>query len=342
MAGGPTTVALVAGACEAGAMGSLGGAYSTPAAIRDMIIETRKSTSKPFAINLFAPAKPTVMTDGDVKAAIEATRPYRQELEIKDPELKPPFHENFDEQFAIILETKPAALSFIFGSIGKERIAACRQAGILTMGTATTVAEAKALEADGVDAIIVQGEEAGGHRGFFDAPENGAITPPTGVFKLRELLPAVVKSVNVPVIAAGGIMNGREIDEMLSLGAQAVQMGTAFLACPEAGTNAPYVKTLTAKGTKTTSLTRAFSGRWARGIENRFMRVMRNVPAILPYPAQNAFTRDIRAASLKKATPEYMSLWAGTGVDHLRPLPIRELIALLESERAAVARKTSN
>lgn len=336
MAGGPTTVSLTSAACESGALGSLAGAYSDAKALRELILETRKSTSNAFCVNLFVPAKTISISEPMLKAAIDATRPYRRELEIQDPVLKPPYEENFEEQFAVILELKPAALSFIFGSIGPEKIAACRKAGILTFGTATNLDEAFKLQADGVDAVIAQGDEAGGHRGFFaaDQTRNG--------LKIRDLLGELAAAkkqgrFNLPIIAAGGIMNGRNIDEMLALGADAVQMGTAFLACGEAGTNAPYLKTLLSPAPKTTALTRAFSGRWARGIENRFMKAMQDSDAILPFPAQNVFTRDIRNASFKKATPDYMSLWAGTGVGEIRGLPANDLIELLENERQAAA-----
>lgn len=330
MAGGPSTVSLTAGASEAGAMGSLGGAYSNAATLKDLILETKKSTKLPFAVNLFAPARPVNISEAELKDAIQATKIFRDELKIKAPVLKPPFEENFEEQFAVVLETKPAALSFIFGSIGKDRIRACQSAGILTFGTATSVEEAKKLVEDGVDAIIAQGSEAGGHRGFFDADTDfeASLRAPM----IRQLLPEIVNAVKVPVIAAGGIMTGQDISDMLKLGAVAVQMGTAFLACNESGTNAPFLTTLLKHGHKPTALTRAFSGRWARGIENHFVRAMKDAKAILPFPAQNVFTRDIRAASFKNASSEYMSLWAGSGVEEVRSMPVRDLIANLKRE----------
>jgi nitronate monooxygenase len=196
------------------------------------------------------------------------------------------------------------------------------------MGTATTLEEGIALEESGVDAVVAQGFEAGGHHGIFDpAIEN----PGMGVAALTRSLVAQLK---IPVIAAGGIMDGNGIAAMLALGAQAVQMGTAFLLCREAGISQPYREALLKKGVKKTQITRAFSGRWARGIENRFMREVGKTPeAILPFPAQNAFTRDIRTKSAQTGSSDYLSLWAGEGVDLIRPdLTAEELIRTLEAE----------
>jgi nitronate monooxygenase len=197
------------------------------------------------------------------------------------------------------------------------------------MGTATNVAEARALEEAGVDAICAQGAEAGGHRGtFLGSPEEGLLG-------LAALVPLLVAAVNVPVIASGGIMNGAGIAAMLALGAEAAQLGTAFLLAAEAGTSAPYRRAV-AEGERRTAITRSFSGRDARGIDNRFMQ---EAQASLAYPYQNALTRDIRQAAARAGRAEFLSLFAGQGVTLVRALPAGQLVAQLADETdAAVAR----
>jgi nitronate monooxygenase len=328
MAGGPTTPALVAASSNAGALGSLGAAYLSPDKIQSAIDEVRAQTSKPFAINLFAPMPEIKLKAVQIQEALDATRGYREALGLASPKLTPPFHPDFDQQFEVVLRNKPQVFSFVFGLLDRTYLKECQKLGILTMGTATTLEEGIALEESGVDAVVAQGFEAGGHHGIFDpAIEN----PGMGVAALTRSLVAQLK---IPVIAAGGIMDGNGIAAMLALGAQAVQMGTAFLLCREAGISQPYREALLKKGVKKTQITRAFSGRWARGIENRFMREVGKTPeAILPFPAQNAFTRDIRTKSAQTGSSDYLSLWAGEGVDLIRPdLTAEELIRTLEAE----------
>ena len=213
-------------------------------------------------------------------------------------------------------------LSFIFGVLPVEYIAAARREQIVIIGTATSLEEACALEDAGVDAIVLQGIEAGGHRGIFDA--NG-LDQEIPIF---ELLDACMSKLGTPLIAAGGIMDSNDIQASLRDGAQAVQMGTAFLTCHEAGTSNPYrAKLLDPSGRKTRT-TRVFSGRLARGIENRFMEEMQT-RSILPFPAQNSFTRDIRSASAAKGSADFLSLWSGTGKGDLWQGSVGELIERL-------------
>ncbi|MFL5815402.1 MAG: NAD(P)H-dependent flavin oxidoreductase [Bdellovibrionia bacterium] len=334
MAGGPTTPALVAESSNAGALGSLGAAYLTPEKIQSAIDEVRAKTSKPYAINLFAPMPEVKLKEDQVQIAITATRGYREELGIASPKLSPPFHPDFDQQFEVVLRNQPQVFSFVFGLLDRAYLKECQKLGILTMGTATTLEEAIALEESGVDAIVAQGFESGGHHGIFD-PE--IENPGMGVTALTRSL---VAKLNVPVVAAGGIMDGNGIAAMLALGADAVQMGTAFLLCKEAGTSPPYREALIRKGVKKTQITRAFSGRWARGLENRFMSEMSKKPqAILPFPAQNAFTRDIRTKSAQMGSSEFLSLWAGEGVDLIRAdFSASDLIdTLVEETRGALS-----
>ncbi|USQ14315.1 nitronate monooxygenase [Legionella lytica] len=325
MGGGPTTPALVAAVSNAGGLGSLGVAYLTPQSIEQTIKETQRLTQHPFSVNLFAPANTPILNQEAIDAACDATRGYRQELDLLEPSLQAPFAENFEEQFTSVLRCRPAALSYTFGLINKELLQECHQQKIFTMGTATTVEEGLTLQEYGVDAVIAQGAEAGGHRGTFTPEQHDSLI---GTFALTRLLS---QSLKIPVIASGGIMDGHGIVAALTLGAQAAQLGTAFLLCDEAGTSAAYRDALNHAQDKDTRLTRAFSGRWARGIPNRFMLEMEDSP-ILPFPAQNVFTRDIRkkAADLGKA--EYLSLWAGQGVNLIRRMDASQLVHTLYQE----------
>ncbi|MGV1789764.1 NAD(P)H-dependent flavin oxidoreductase [Rhizobium sp. A37_96] len=312
MAGGPSSVELVAATSSAGALGAMGGAYSNAAAIEAFAAQVRQRTDKPFSINLFIPHSIPEVASDRVDRAVEATARYRQELELPSPQLEAPYEEDFDAQFEAVLRLRPACFSFVFGLLPAEHVRAAKKAGIPLIGTATTLDEARALEESGVDAVTLQGFEAGGHRGIFDAR---AADPEIG---LRDLLAQCVGTIRVPLIAAGGIMTAGGIRAALQAGAQAVQMGTAFLACAEAGTSVPYRRKLLETPERRTRTTRAFSGRFARGIENRFMDEMDGKPeAILPFPAQNKFTRDMRGASTAKGSPDFLSLWSGTGKGEL-------------------------
>jgi nitronate monooxygenase len=312
LGGGPGTPELAAAVSNAGGLGSLGAAYLNLDQLRAAIRKTRSLTKRPFVVNLFAPSAEVSFSEKDVQRAFEATQAYREQLRIQsEPQLKSPFAD-FDSQIKILIEEKPAAFSFVFGLIPQEAIHKLKSSGIFTMGTATSLDEAFQLERLGVDAIISQGFEAGGHRGIF-SPE--AIDEEASTLILTK---TIAKKVNRPVIASGGIMNGKEIAQAIDAGASACQLGTAFLLADEAGTSAPYRKALI-EGNKNTQLTRVFSGRLARGIRNQFIEEMESVHAgILPWPIQNAFTRDIREAATRAGKSEFLSLWAGTGYSKIR------------------------
>lgn len=308
MAGGPSSVELVAVSSEAGALGFVGGAYSSPSILEDFLQKVRAKTKKSFGVNLFIPNGAVELDPKRVSAAIQQTQGFRAELSLPPPVVAAPFEENFDLQFEVVLRQKPKAFSFVFGKLESHSISELKRAGIFVIGTATKPDEALVLEASGIDAVVLQGVEAGGHRGIFDAkstdPDIGALS----------LLQSLVGKTQIPLIAAGGIMNREDIRKMLSAGAQAVQMGTAFLATTEAATSHPYRERLLANEVRETKLTRAFSGRLARGLVNRFMSEMDAHPeAVLPYPVQNKFTRDIRTASAKAGSAECLSLWSGSG-----------------------------
>jgi nitronate monooxygenase len=324
MAGGPSSPELVISACNAGAMGSIGAAYSSPLQIKDFVMKVRAETSAPFSINLFIPGPEPLITDKQIIRAIELTRPFREELGIPQPQLFPPYEENFDSQFEMVLKLKPHVFTFVFGILKSEYVKAAKKENILLIGTATSVEEALLLQDSGVDAITLQGFEAGGHRGIFDPNE----ADPS--ICTLDLIKSCRQKIKTPIIAAGGIMDSQDIQNALSMGSDAVQMGTAFLTCKEAGTSAPYKKALLSSSTRKTKTTRAFSGRLARGIHNRFMEEMDKHPeAILPFQAQNKFTRDIRNASAKQESSDFISLWSGTGKGLLWTGSASELIEKL-------------
>jgi nitronate monooxygenase len=219
--------------------------------------------------------------------------------------------------------------SFIFGLLGRHYLEACRKEKILTMGTATTLDEALALEASGVDAVVIQGTEAGAHHGIFSTQADDP-----GITAL-ELTRACSAKLKIPVVAAGGLMTGGDIEQVLKAGAQAAMLGTAFLLCPETGTSRPYRQALRDGAIRKarTRMTRAFSGRLARGIENEFLLEMdKKTSSILPFPAQNAFTRDIRNQASKLGRPEFLSLWAGAGLPKIREMGAGDLIRALAQE----------
>ena len=345
MGGGPSTPALAAAVSNAGGFGSLdgtgtqttfprsdtplAGGYLAPSAIEAEIRATRELTTAPFGVNLFALDEPPVPSDDAIDAANRALDVYRDELQIPRGTRPAKFSELFEEQVEAIVAAKPSMFSFTFGIPSREWLDRFRAAGILTMGTATNLAEALALRDAGVDIVCAQGTEAGGHRGtFLGSREEGLL----GLFAL---IPLIRSAMDLPIVAAGGIMNGDGIAAALALGADAAALGTAFMLTPEAGTSAPYRRALQERE-RTTAITRSFSGRDARGIDNRFMH---EVSSSLDYPYQNALTRDIRAAAAKAGRSDVLSLWAGQAFPLATETPAAELVArLVEETEAAIAR----
>lgn len=329
MAGGATTVEMVAEASKAGALGSLGAAYMTPAQIEEAAAAIRARTDRPFAINLFATV-PAQSMQGDASKMLALMARYHEQLGLPAPEAPGPQADPLPGHLEAVLRIRPAVLSFTFGRLPAATLARCRELGILTVGTATTVREAQTLEQDGVDAVVAQGAEAGGHRGtFLDAFESSLIGT-------MALVPQVADAVSVPVIASGGIMDGRGIAAALALGADFVQMGTAFLTTHESGISDAYKAVVSASRSEQSRVTRAFSGRPARGIANAFMREADAIGGdILPYPLQNALTRPMRTAGGKSGNINVLSLWAGQGAPLARTESTAELIQRLARETAA-------
>ncbi len=338
MAGGGDTAELVSAVSNSGAIGFIGAAYLSPEQIIERGRSVMAQTSRPFGINLFAPTDtPTVDQLASARAA-ERVRPYFEELELPSPaEPKLP-SSNFDDQFAAALETGAIAFSFVFGLLPSTAVEEVKRRGMFLMGTATTVKEAQALvEKNKVDAVVAQGSEAGGHRSTFSSDFS------SGMVGVVSLVPQVVDAVDVPVIASGGLMDGRGIGAALVLGASAAQMGTAFLTCSEAGIAPAYKDAILDAAEDETRITRAFSGRPARGIANRFLRDFEaDGSPILPFPLQNVLTRPLRAEATKRNRSEYLSLWAGQGLRMARRTSAAELIGHLERELAEALESVSS
>jgi len=305
MAGGITTPKLIAAVSNAGCLGTLGAGYMNAADIKEDIRQIKQLTSSTYGVNLFIPEFPSV-TESEVKDANLLLDPYRKRLQLEhEPNIKE--QDNvFEQQIEVMLQEQVPVCSFTFGVPSKDMIRDLKKAGIVVIGTATTVEEAMINEAKGVDLIVAQGSEAGGHRGTFLGPFENAM------IGTMSLVPQVVDHVNIPVIAAGGIMDGRGVVAALALGAHGVQMGTAFVTSTESGAHAQHKEAILQATENKTMITSAFSGKPARGIQNRFINEMKeDGDHILPYPLQNTLTKDIRKAAAIDKDPEYMSLWSG-------------------------------
>lgn len=333
MAGGPSTPALAAAVSDAGGLGSLGEGYVPPDQIRRDIRAVRERTDRPFAVNLFVPDPTGDRVDGaTVDRALRLVAPYRAELGLPPATVPAAFSEDFDAQFTAVAGEGVPIFSFTFGVLPADRIETLHRAGTLVGGTATTPSEARALAEGGVDFVIAQGSEAGGHRGSF-LPVDG-----DDLIGLTALVPQVLDAVDVPVVAAGGIVDGRGVAAALALGATAAQLGTTFLLCPEAGTSAAYRGAVRRARAEDTVITSAFSGRRARGIVNRFARDLAGSPDVAPYPVMNALTRDLRRVAAERGDDSLLSLWAGQGVGMARELPAGELVRTLAREAGLAGR----
>jgi len=352
LAGSGDTPEMVAAVCNAGAIGFLGLAYMNPEQIAAATSAVRAKTARPFGVNLFAPV-PAGDRGRNPEAMLLRLGPYFAELGLSAPTLPAPSGHSevrhFESQLAAALESEASTFSFTFGLLPARAVQAIKAKGMYLMGTATTVDEALQLERSSVDAIIAQGSEAGGHRGTF------AGDFASGMVGTMALVPQIVDAVRIPVIASGGIMDGRGIMAALALGASAAQIGTAFLTCTESAACEAYKQALSSAHEDQTRITRAFSGRPARGIVNRFMKEVeiehaRDVSdAILPFDIQNPLTRPLRTAAAKQGRAEFLSLWAGQGVRMTRRQSATELVerlvremevALTALQQSAAARST--
>ncbi|MCX5390415.1 nitronate monooxygenase family protein [Streptomyces sp. NBC_00094] len=309
--GGLSSVALAAAVSEGGGLGSYGAHILGPEEITALVTRLRAATDRPFAVNLWVPqegeAEALAAVADPMAAHVERLRPYYEELGVEPPSAEDVrAWPDFDEQLDALLAAAPPVISLVMGLPPRRLVTEARRRGIVVVGTATTVDEAVALERAGADAVVASGSDAGGHRGAFLRPVRESLV---GTFSL---VPQVADAVTVPVVAAGGIADGRGIAAALALGADAVQIGTGFLAARESGASEVHRRILGTPESRTTVLTRLFSGRTARGVPNDFVRDMaaheEHVP---PYPVQNALMQPIRRAAAAQDRPAYVNLWAG-------------------------------
>lgn len=330
---GVSTPALAAAVSNAGGLGSVAIGASTVAQARQAIAETRALTREPFNVNVFchAPAH----RDAQREAAwLAHLAPLFSEVGATAPLTLAEIYTSFvddEEMFELLLEQRPAVVSFHFGLPPAKCIAALRQAGICTMATATNMHEAALIEQAGIDAIVAQGVEAGGHRGSFDTQADDQR------FSTSLLLRLLAAKTRLPLIAAGGIMDGQGIKAALDAGAVAAQLGTAFLLCPESAANASYRSNLKSERAAATRLSSVFSGRLARGMVNRFIEYgeAAGSPPPAAYPLAYDAAKQLNAAASKLGNSEFAAQWAGQGAPLIREMPTARLVATLAREIAA-------
>ena len=334
MAGGGSTPELAAAVSEAGGLGFLAAGYKTPEAMYEEIKQLRRLTSRPFGVNLFMP-QPSTADAGSLAL-------YREQLAGEAVWYETPLgdtdhgtDDGFEAKLAILASDPVPVVSFTFGCPTPEVVGRLRALGTFTVVTATTAAEALAVEKAGADAVALQGVEAGGHRGTHrDDPQTDGRGMGMG---LLTLVAGAKEAVRLPLIAAGGLARGGQIAAVLAAGAAAAQLGTAYLVCPESGASPLHKAALTDPVHAGTELTRAFSGRPARGLTNRFLR--EHGPYAPPaYPQVHHLTAGLRKAAARAEDPQGMALWAGQGHRMVRELPAGQLTEVLVAE-VSVARE---
>ncbi len=325
MAGGITTPKLVAAVANHGGVGSFGFAYSTPEKIHTDLLAAQSLTRGLVNANFFVFSPVCLPSDQIQAQAVQALRSMGVGG-VQSPTIPAePFYPNLMEQLEPIWKARPAILSFHFGLPPDGVIAKAHELGIAVGISATSLTEALAIEAAHADFIVAQGIEAGGHRGQFDLQAKDE------ALSTLALTAQLTKHCRIPIVAAGGIMNGVDIQAALAKGAQAAQLGTAFLCCDEAGTPPSYRHYLLHKQDRPTTLTKAFSGRVARGLENTFTRTMQ-AQTTLPFPIQNTLTGPLRQWAVAQHDAEYQSLWAGTAYAQIRSMPTKDLMQQLRNE----------
>lgn len=334
MAGGITTTELICEAANNGCLGMIAAGYLTPEALAAQIDEVKEGTTQPFGVNVFVPSAFRT-SQKEIDHTLQQLEPIYQQLKVENREVIIPDYQQlfavYNEHIETIIQKDVKICSFTFGLPASDIIQRLKKENIILIATATTVKEAIAAEKAGMDAVVVQGSEAGGHRGhFMDSVEESSIG-------LMSLLPQVVDQVSIPVIAAGGIMDGRGLAAALCLGAEAVQMGTAFLTCVESGAPAIHKEAIMSAGEDEVILTKSFSGKWARGISNTFTQEMKKYQDNLPsFPVQNALTQPMRKAASQMNNKEYMSLWSGQSPRLTKNTKVKTLIELTIQEAGEV------
>ena len=327
LAGGPATPALTAAVSEAGGLGFLAAGYRSAEAVRDEIGELRRLTDRPSGVNLFAPG-PAL---GDSEAIAQYASTLAAEAERYGVELGEPRHDDdgWADKLALVAEERVPVVSVTFGCPSRSEVDALHSAGCALWVTVTTPVEALVAHEAGADALVVQGVEAGGHRGSFDERTPGDV----GLLALLQLVRAAT---DLPLVATGGLATGRAIAAVLAAGAAAAQLGTAFMLTPEAATSPAHRKALLERGP--TALTRAFTGRTARGIENRFMREHES-DAPHGYPEVHHLAAPVRAAARERGDADGFNVWAGQAHTLAVEAPAGELVRRLANEAREALRQ---
>jgi nitronate monooxygenase len=326
---GFTPPVLAAAVCNAGGLGSIGCATLTTAAVREQAATMRQMTNRPFNLNFFVHERPQYSATATAQVRSKLA-PYFDEFRLGAvPEPKEPFPTFDEERLDLIIELRPPVVSFHFGLPEPLAMRRIKEAGCIILSSATTVAEARSLEARGADVIIAQGFEAGGHRGSFSN------SPGAGMVGTMALVPQVVDAVRVPVIAAGGIANGRGLAAAFALGASGAQLGTVFLGCPEATVTPLHRAQLRGATDDGTELTRAFTGRPARALRNRFLTELAGAEA-LDFPLQASVVGPLWQVPSDEARAALMPFWTGQAASLVRELPADRLVAKLVAEAQAI------
>lgn len=326
-----SSVELTSIVSNSGGLGSYGCQPFYASEIVTISNEIRKQTHKPFNLNLWVKDQDDSVPDFDEKAfkeVVQLFKPYYEEAGVEPPSFPLPGSPSFENQMEAVFEVKPAVFSFVYGIPSADILEKCRQLNIKTVGTATTLNEAIAIENAGVDAVVATGSDAGGHRvAFLDKEEDSLV----GTFSL---IPQVADYVKIPVIAAGGIADSRGVKAALALGADGVQIGTAFLATQESGTSQIHREKLFSEEARYTTLTKVFTGRLSRGIKNRLTEELKDYQEKLaPYPLQGKITGQLGAyASQTELNPELKSFWAGQAAPVLKHHHAESFIAAILTE----------
>ena len=332
--GGLSTPQLVAAVSNAGGLGGYGAYTLSAQEIYDIDKHIKAATGKPYNINLWVSdtdAPDGTVTDEQFDQAKALFKPYFDEAGIPLPEKPAPFKSRFENQVEVILDIRPKVFSFMFGTLSEDVLEQCRKLGIKTVGAATTLDEALVLEASGVDMIIASGFEAGGHRPSFSAPAEQSTI---GTFVLIQLIREKIKT---PIIAAGGIANGRGIAAALTLGADAAQIGTAFLATEESGALPVHRQMLFSDAAKYTTLSRAFTGRLGRGITSRVAKdLVGKEKHFLPFPLQTAFMSPLRKAAIDQHKWDMILFWGGQIAPILKHTKAADLMQSLIEETSKI------
>ena len=327
--GGFLSQRLTAAVSNFGGLGSFGAHSIEPEVIKDRIAELRSLTSKPFAMNLWVSMEDEGAIESDEAAfrrALSHLAPHIEAAGGTQPAFSPYKALRFEDQARVLLDAKVPVFSFIYGIPPEEILDEAHKQGIVTIGTATTPDEARALEQAGVDLVVASGFEAGGHRGSFLRSSEDSLTG------IMSLVPQTVDAVKIPVVAAGGIADARGIAAAFALGAEGVQMGTVFLAYEESGAHPLHREAILSGKAGHTSLTRGFTGRLARGIHNELLDTL-NRPGtdILPYPLQRSLMRNLAMPAQAAGKADLLALWAGQSVNLAHYPTVNELLTSLVS-----------